>query len=75
MSDHTNNTDSPQDSADSSTVKSDYDSPWKEAIGAYFQPFMQFFFADVYALIDWNQACEFLDAELQKRRKRICPMS
>lgn len=44
----------------------DYDSPWKEAIGAYFQPFMRLFFEPVHAYIDWSQPHEFLDAELQK---------
>jgi len=48
------------------TPKPDDDSPWKEAIGAYFQPFMQLFFADVHTLIAWHQPYEFLDAELQK---------
>jgi len=48
------------------TPKPDYDSPWKEAIGAYFQPFMQLFFADVHTLIAWHEPYEFLDAELQK---------
>jgi hypothetical protein len=44
----------------------DFDSPWKEAISAYFQPFMQLFFLPVHDWIDWNQPYEFLDAELQK---------
>ena len=44
----------------------DYDSPWKEAIGAYFQPFMRLFFESVHAHIDWSQPHEFLDTELQK---------
>jgi hypothetical protein len=44
------------------TPKPDDDSPWKEAIGAYFQPFMQLFFADVHTLIAWHQPYEFLDA-------------
>ena len=48
------------------TERPDYDSPWKEAISAYFQPFMQLFFAAVHARIDWSQPHEFLDAELQK---------
>lgn len=44
----------------------DYDSPWKEAISAYFQPFMQLFFPAVHARIDWSQPDEFVDAELLK---------
>ncbi|MBK1722578.1 hypothetical protein CKO23_09995 [Thiocystis violacea] len=46
--------------------RSDYDSPWKEAIGAYFQPFMRLFFEPVHERVDWRQPHEFLDAELQK---------
>ena len=44
----------------------DFDSPWKEAISAYFQPFMQLFFLPVHDWIDWSLPYEFLDAELQK---------
>lgn len=44
----------------------DYDSPWKEAIDAYFRPFMALFFPSVHALIDWSRPHEFLDAELQR---------
>jgi len=46
--------------------KPDYDSPWKEAIDAFFQPFMALFFPAVYALIDWDRPYEFLDAELRQ---------
>ena len=53
----------PQAAADRSA---DFDSPWKEAIGAYFQPFLALFFPAVHDLIDWNQPYEFLDAELQQ---------
>jgi hypothetical protein len=44
----------------------DYDSPWKEAIDAFFQPFMALFFPSVHALIDWSRPYEFLDIELQR---------
>ena len=44
----------------------DYDSPWKEAIDAFFQPFMALFFPSVHALIDWSRPYEFLDTELQR---------
>ena len=44
----------------------DFDSPWKEAIGAYFRPFMALFFPAVQELIDWSRPYEFLDAELQR---------
>ncbi|HAS52319.1 MAG TPA: hypothetical protein DCS21_11480, partial [Gammaproteobacteria bacterium] len=44
----------------------DFDSPWKEAITVYFEPFMRLFFPEVHRWIDWSQPHEFLDAELQK---------
>lgn len=44
----------------------DYDSPWKEAITAYFQPFMALFFPAFHDWIDWSQPYEFLDAELRQ---------
>ena len=44
----------------------DFDSPWKEAIDAYFRPFMALFFPAVHDRIDWARPHEFLDAELQR---------
>ena len=44
----------------------DFDSPWKEAIDAFFEPFMALFFPVVHDLIDWHRPHEFLDAELQR---------
>lgn len=45
---------------------SEFDSPWKEALDAYFPEFMEFFFPDAFAEIDWNKGYETLDKELQK---------
>jgi hypothetical protein len=45
---------------------SDYDSPWKEALDEYFEPFMAFFFPQAHAEIDWGRGFEFLDKELQQ---------
>jgi hypothetical protein len=45
---------------------SDYDSPWKEAIGRYFQLFLAFFFPVAAAAIDWSRGYEVLDKELQQ---------
>ena len=42
-----------------------YDSPWKEAIEAYFSEFMSFYFRDAYAQIDWSKEHVFLDQELR----------
>lgn len=44
----------------------DYDSPWKQAIMAYFQEFMMFYFPEAAAQIDWSQPCTFLDQELEQ---------
>ncbi|WP_442945105.1 hypothetical protein [Nostoc sp.] len=44
----------------------DYDSPWKEVIELYFPRFLEFFFTQAYAEIDWTRRYEFLDTELQQ---------
>jgi hypothetical protein len=44
----------------------DYDSPWKEVIELYFPRFLEFFFTQAYAEIDWTRPYEFLDTELQQ---------
>ncbi|NEO18678.1 transposase [Moorena sp. SIO4A5] len=44
----------------------DYDNPWKEALQAYFDSFLQFCFPQVHTLIDWNQTPKSLDTELQQ---------
>jgi hypothetical protein len=46
--------------------RSDYDSPWKEAIELYFREFMVFFFPAIAPDIDWHHDPEFLDTELQQ---------
>ncbi|HLO86141.1 MAG TPA: hypothetical protein VK203_14190 [Nostocaceae cyanobacterium] len=44
----------------------DYDSPWKEIIEAYFPRFLEFFFPLAYGEIDWTKPYQFLDKELQQ---------
>jgi hypothetical protein len=44
----------------------DYDSPWKEALDRYFEPFLAFFFPQVHADINWTRGYEMLDKELQQ---------
>jgi hypothetical protein len=44
----------------------DYDSPWKEALDVYFQPFLELFFAQAHSEIDWSRGTESLDKELQQ---------
>lgn len=47
------------------TVADDYDSPWKEAVEHYFTEFLEFYFPDAYAQIDWSKEHVFLDQELR----------
>jgi hypothetical protein len=44
----------------------DYDSPWKEALDAYFEPFLALLFPAVHAGVDWARGCESLDKEFQQ---------
>jgi hypothetical protein len=44
----------------------EFDGPWKEAIGEFFEDFLRFFFAPVHAAVDWSRGHEFLDKELEK---------
>ncbi|KYC39543.1 transposase [Scytonema hofmannii PCC 7110] len=46
--------------------RTDYDNPWKEVIERFFPRFLEFFFPDAYAVIDWTRPPEFLDTELQQ---------
>jgi hypothetical protein len=42
----------------------DFDSPWKQALDALLEPFLDFFFPAVHAAIDWRAAPENLETEL-----------
>lgn len=44
----------------------DYDSPWKDTLEWYFEPFIALCFAHIHSEINWSRPCEFLDKELQK---------
>ena len=48
------------------TPQADFDSPWKQALEAYFPEFLSFFFPDIHTDIDWSSGYEMLDKELQK---------
>ncbi|SIT71378.1 hypothetical protein SAMN05216526_1543 [Ectothiorhodosinus mongolicus] len=50
---------------DKDVPSADHDSPWKEALEVYFEPFMALLFPSVHAQVDWAQPVEFLDKELQ----------
>lgn len=43
---------------------SKYDSAWKEVIENLFEDFLQFFFPDIFADIDFSKGYEFLNKEL-----------
>jgi len=45
---------------------SDFDSPWKEALDFYFEPFMAYFFSQAHLEIDWARGYQMLDKELQQ---------
>jgi hypothetical protein len=42
------------------------DTPWKEALEHYFEPFMALFHPEAHVEIDWSRPCVFLDKELQQ---------
>ncbi len=44
----------------------DYDSPWKEALDVFFEAFLELFFPQAHADIDWSQPYKSLDKELQQ---------
>jgi hypothetical protein len=44
----------------------DFDSPWKEALDLYFEPFVALLFPEVYRQIDWSRGYEALDKEFQQ---------
>jgi len=44
----------------------DMDSPWKEILECYFEPFMDLFFPGAHPEVDWGRGHEFLDKELQQ---------
>ena len=47
-------------------MSTDYDSPWKEALDAYFEPFLAMLFPEVHRRIDWSRGYESLDKEFQQ---------
>ncbi|KAA6182100.1 hypothetical protein F2Q65_18475 [Thiohalocapsa marina] len=46
--------------------RSDYDSPWKEALEGYFPEFLALLFPHIHAGIDWSRGYQFLDKEFQQ---------
>jgi hypothetical protein len=46
--------------------RDDYDSPWKDILGEYFEQFMCFFFPKIAEEIDWEKGYEPADKELRQ---------
>ncbi len=46
--------------------RDDYDSPWKDILGIYFEEFMRFFFPSVARKIDWSKGYTLLDKEMSQ---------
>ncbi len=44
----------------------DFDSPWKEILEVYFEPFMSLFFPEAHQQIDWERGYAFLEKELRQ---------
>jgi len=49
-----------------SPVKNDSDTPWKDLLEKFFEPFLAFFFPHIHKDIQWKIPPEFLDKEFQK---------
>jgi hypothetical protein len=45
---------------------SDFDGAWKYALEQYFAPFLELFFPEAHASIDWREPAAFRDTELQQ---------
>jgi len=48
------------------TLRDDFDSPWKDLLQKYFPQFLEFFFPEASAGIDWSRRFEFLDKEFRQ---------
>jgi hypothetical protein len=47
-------------------MSADFDSPWKDALDAYFELFLLLLFPEVHGQIDWSRGYEVLDKEFQQ---------
>ncbi len=50
-------------------VPDELDSPWKEALDLFLEPFLALLFPHVHAAVDWSKGYESLDKELQRIAK------
>ncbi|HIJ82698.1 MAG: putative transposase YdaD [Magnetococcales bacterium] len=55
--------------SDNQSQPTEYDSPWKEILKAYFKDFLEFFLPEAHDGIDWQRDPEFLDKELDRITK------
>lgn len=55
--------------ASETTGSADYDSPWKNALEAYFEECIHFFFPAIAREVDWKRGYLFLEKELQQVAK------
>ncbi len=58
------------DAGQSPSSQDDCDSPWKTLLERYFRAFLEWFFPNIAAEIDWTRGHEFLDKELQRIARR-----
>jgi hypothetical protein len=54
------------DGETSKPMSADFDSPWKDALDSYFEPFLALLFPQVHRQIDWSHGHEPLDKEFQQ---------
>ncbi len=47
-------------------MATDFDSPWKDALDTYFEPFLLLLFPAIHAQLDWSRGYESLDKEFQQ---------
>ncbi len=47
-------------------LRDDYDSPWKDILGLYFEEFMSFFFPGIAEETDWEKGYTVADKELRQ---------
>ena len=52
------------------SVKTDYDSPWKDILETYFQPALELCFPQIARQINWSKGVQLLSKEFQKIVRR-----
>ena len=50
--------------------RADYDSPWKKALEVYFKEFIDFFFPEMAADLDWSKGMFFLTRNCNRWPRR-----